>query len=438
MAESLKVLFVPFGPDIGHVNVSIGVAEVLLSAGHRPIFLIDSHWKARLRDYGIDSCDINDDSMEDKQNMDTNHVKELSTQMVRTGGIGPKTALQKVVNRGRVAADWMHRAIKLDKLLVTLLPSIAPNLIIAEQLLSIPAIELSGIPYVWLSGSNHLGMCNDNRLPPSTSGLSATDVKEWQIFRDVRNRAVNEVWIQCNDYVISRGCQPLKENEFANNDKCLNIYGCPLELDYHDLRPLPKNYIRFDNLMRIEKKIQFEIPVELRDRPGKLVYFSLGSMGAADVDNMKRLVNILSKSKHRFIVSKGPLYDEYSLADNMWGEGSVPQIQVLPLVDLVITHGGNNTVTETFHFGKPMIVLPLFGDQWDNAQRVHEKGFGIRLDAYKCSEEELLNAIESLLNNKELNEKLMKISHRIQSDNSIAKLPEIIEDFIQNPQKYKF
>ena len=138
----------------------------------------------------------------------------------------------------------------------------------------------------------------------------------------------------------------------------------------------------------------------------------MGSMGAADVKNRKRLVTILSKSKHRFIVSKGPLHEEYDLPVNMWGAATVPQIQVLPVVDLVVTHGGNNTITETFYFGKPMIVLPLFSDQYDNAQRVHEKGFGIRLDAYQCSESELLTAIESLLNNNELNEKLQKKCRR--------------------------
>ena len=103
-----------------------------------------------------------------------------------------------------------------------------------------------------------------------------------------------------------------------------------------------------------------------------MIYLSLGSLGSADVGLMQRLVDLLATTEHRVIVSKGPLADQITLHDNQVGEAFLPQPAILPQVDLVITHGGNNTVTEAFHHGKPMIVLPLFWDQVDNAQRVDE------------------------------------------------------------------
>ena len=94
---------------------------------------------------------------------------------------------------------------------------------------------------------------------------------------------------------------------------------------------------------------------------------------------MQRLIDALADSPHRVSSRKGPQHEQLELADNMAGDEFLPQTAILPQVDLVITHGGNNTVTECLHFGKPMVVLPLFWDQYDNAQRIDETGFGMRL-----------------------------------------------------------
>ena len=97
------------------------------------------------------------------------------------------------------------------------------------------------------------------------------------------------------------------------------------------------------------------------------------------------------------IVSKGPQHELLRLAGNMAGEEFLPQTTVLPAVELVITHGGNNTTTECFYFGKPMVILPLFWDQYDNAQRVQELGLGVRLSTYAFEDDELRGAVDRLV-----------------------------------------
>ena len=162
-------------------------------------------------------------------------------------------------------------------------------------------------------------------------------------------------------------------------------------------------------------------------RPGALIYLSLGSLGSADVELMQRLVDVLGRTEHRVIVSKGPLADQIRLHDNMTGESFLPQPAILPLVDLVITHGGNNTVVESFHNGKPMIVLPLFWDQVDNAQRVHETGFGRRLSTYGFADEELTGAIDALLADAALRERMAGIAARMQADRGTERAADLIE-----------
>ncbi|CAM5694282.1 putative UDP-glucosyltransferase YjiC [Streptomyces afghaniensis 772] len=54
----------------------------------------------------------------------------------------------------------------------------------------------------------------------------------------------------------------------------------------------------------------------------------------------------------------------------------VPQPLLLESVDLFITHGGFNSIREAMRTGTPLAVLPHFGDQPANAERVEELGLG--------------------------------------------------------------
>ncbi|MFN2489047.1 MAG: glycosyltransferase, partial [Actinomycetota bacterium] len=96
-------------------------------------------------------------------------------------------------------------------------------------------------------------------------------------------------------------------------------------------------------------------------------------------------------------------------------------------VDLVITHGGNNTTTESLHFGKPMVVLPLFWDQYDNAQRMQDLGFGVRIDTYGFEDDELRSSIARLLSNDELRAGMASTGQTIRQRDGKRAAADLIE-----------
>ncbi|HEY2936164.1 MAG TPA: glycosyltransferase [Gaiellaceae bacterium] len=206
----------------------------------------------------------------------------------------------------------------------------------------------------------------------------------------------------------------------------LNLYLCPKEVDYERSTPLGEGWHRLESCVRQTDEDWVE-PDGFTERGERLVYLSLGSLGSADIELMRGLIDTLAASRHRFVVSKGPQHELLELADNMVGAEFLPQTTVLPQVDAVITHGGNNTVTESFHFGKPMVVLPLFWDQYDNAQRVHELGFGRRLPTYTHEPDELRATLDALLEDEGLRGGLSAVSARLRSRPGTVRASALIE-----------
>ena len=77
-----------------------------------------------------------------------------------------------------------------------------------------------------------------------------------------------------------------------------------------------------------------------------------------------------------------------------------------------------------------MIVMPLFNDQYDNAQRLAETGLGVRLDPYRFNDHELVDAVNQLLQDAVLHEKLASAAQRIQSSKTHNELCDRIEQLM--------
>ena len=265
----------------------------------------------------------------------------------------------------------------------------------------------------------------DPALPPTFSGYPTRDRTGWEEFGAEVERTHRDTWERFNAFMVDSGAPPLPDLEFIHESEHLNLYVFPEAADYPRARRPAPTWHRLESSVR-QTEEAWDVPDELAGE-GALVYLSLGSLGSADVELMRRLVAVLADTPHRYVVSKGPRADEFELPDNMWGEARVPQTNVIPHCDLVITHGGNNTTTEAFHFGKPMIVLPLFWDQYDNAQRVDELGLGVRLDTYAFEDDELRGAVDRLVGDPDLRSRAEGLGAAIRSADGTARAADLIE-----------
>ena len=266
----------------------------------------------------------------------------------------------------------------------------------------------------------------DPSVPPVFSGYAAGDRAGWDEFWAAYDEHLGPLHAGFDEFCRERGAPALAPRSFIHESPDLNLYLYPAEADYDRRRPLGPTWHRIDTCVR-EEAGEAELPDDIRHGDGSLIYLSLGSLGSADVGLMQRLCDALAETPHRYIVSKGPQADEITLRDRQWGAEYLPQPILMPLCDLVITHGGNNTTTECFHHGLPMVTLPLFWDQYDNAQRIEELGFGRRLATYEWEAAGLSAAIDSILGDHSILDRMQKISARVKADPGRLRAADLIE-----------
>ena len=419
--EVATIVFFPEGA-FGPTNNCVGIGAILKRRGHRVVFVVEESFAGTLEAKGFEEALIRLGPPPEEEEAPGQFWKDFIRD---TAPEFRKPTIEQLDTF--MQPTWqalIDGAIYSNERLATILEEVRPDVIVEDNVVAFPAISSAGRPWVRIMSCNPLEM-PDPALPPAYSGYPVNDPTGWEEFREECERTHRAMWEGFNEFVTREGAPPLPDLEFIQESRFLNLYVYPEDADYARSRPLGHNWHRLESSVR-DTDGPFLVPEELEGE-GRLIYLSLGSLGSADVVLMQRLIDVLRGSRHRFIVSMGPQHHELRLGDNMAGREFLPQTTVLPGVDLVITHGGNNTMTECFHFGLPMIVLPLFWDQYDNAQRVHELGFGVRMPAYEFEEEELLDQIDRLLGSEAVAGGMARIAARLQGDPGTVRAAGLIE-----------
>ncbi|MBI3751786.1 MAG: glycosyl transferase [Chloroflexi bacterium] len=423
------IVFFPEGAH-GPTNNCVGIGDVLRRRGHRVVFIIEESFKGRLEAKGFEERLMRLGPPPEQDEV----PGQFWIDFIRdTAPIFRKPTIEQLGEF--IAPTWqalIDGARYVDDRLREIIDELAPDAIVEDNVVGFPALPASGRPWVRIASCNPAEL-KDPAIPPFSSGYPVADGSAWPAFLDEVERTHRSMWAHFDAFMRERGAPALtwgpQGPDFIHESPWLNLYLYPAEADYRRERPLAPTWHRLGSSVRATDGA-WELPAHLRDDDGGrsgLVYLSLGSLGSADVGLMQRLVDVMGGTRHRVIVSKGPLGDQIRLNDNMTGADFLPQPAILPQVDLVITHGGNNTVTEAFHHGKPMVVLPLFWDQVDNAQRIDETGFGVRLATYDFEDRELTGAVDRLLADVPHHARMREIAARLQANPGTVTAADLIE-----------
>ncbi|XP_076770962.1 UDP-glucuronosyltransferase 1A3 isoform X6 [Arvicanthis niloticus] len=183
---------------------------------------------------------------------------------------------------------------------------------------------------------------------------------------------------------------------------------------FHYPRPFMPNMVFIGGINCANRKPltqEFEAYVNASGEHG-IVVFSLGSM-VSEIPEKKAmeiaeaLGRIPQTVLWRYTGTKPS-----NLAKNTILVKWLPQNDLLghPKARAFITHSGSHGIYEGICNGVPMVMMPLFGDQMDNAKRMETRGAGVTLNVLEMTADDLENALKTVINNKSYKENIMRLS----------------------------
>ncbi|HEV2639840.1 MAG TPA: nucleotide disphospho-sugar-binding domain-containing protein [Actinocrinis sp.] len=129
------------------------------------------------------------------------------------------------------------------------------------------------------------------------------------------------------------------------------------------------------------------------------VYFTLGTVGI-NLDLFSRVLAGLRELPATIVMTVGQGTDPAEFGpqpDHVRIERYIPQDDLLPTVDLVVSHAGSGSLIGTLAHGLPTLLLPLSADQPHNARRCTALGFGQVLDPVTVTPDQVREAAQTVL-----------------------------------------
>ena len=166
-----------------------------------------------------------------------------------------------------------------------------------------------------------------------------------------------------------------------------------------------------------------------RSRPR--IYLTLGTVSFGAVEVLSRAIAEIAPLDVDVLVAVGPEGDPAALGEvpaNVHVERFVAQSAVLPLVDLIVHHGGTGTVLSALEVGLPQLLLPQGADQFFNADLLTTTGAARALPNDAQQPGAITEAVQALVGDSQERETAARVRDEIAAMPSPAEVvPALFE-----------
>lgn len=194
-----------------------------------------------------------------------------------------------------------------------------------------------------------------------------------------------------------------------------------IEGDYTLLADIPE-WINFEKVRPnirfvgpLPTRIDMNVPKELdrlqKEKP--VIYFAMGSSGKPKL--IKEVIERFKGKPYTIIAPVRSLVKQISVnvPENVIVTDFLPAHKVNPLADISVIHGGQNTVMQACLSGTPFVGIGMHPEQEANIEACVRKGFAIRLNKWKDKVENILQAVDKLLQDEKAKQKVIEFKEQL-------------------------
>ena len=393
----------------GHLNSLLALSRRLADRGHRVTFFQRPEFEARVKEHGLGFCSVGTNPSLAERSRARSGVTDLRYRIKRiTDEMGVFL---------REAPDAMSR-FGINALIIDEIALPGPTL-----------AQLLKLPYIFVSTSvpHNFGWAVPSSLLQCDNPISLFEKLQNALLQVSVFRMRGPVRWKLDQYRRQRGLGPIREFQkvFPASAHVATLPEC---LDFpRSIRP--NNFYYTGPFVDQNTRPLVEFPWDRLDgRP--LIYVSLGTSRKIQASIFRIIAEACEGLGMQIVMSLGGRRDPEMFA-GLPGSPLIvreaPQLELIKIAAIVISHAGINTILETLMEGKPMIAIPITHDQPAMAARLAWLHVAEVIPERKLSAKNLRSAVLKVLHDPSYGNVARELQEKIHSGRGLERAVEVIE-----------